>query len=306
MNNKKFLVVIAILLTGALVLSACGAEPAAEEAAEAPAAEEAAPAEEAEEAAAEEAELTYDDKGIPQYECLGSAETALVDLECQEVTIAIENAYPEFNYIDEETGQAGGWDYVVVPAMCELLHCTPVFEECSWDIMIQSVADGLYDMAADGITITEERDEIVDFSDPYISNVQRVLVNIGEERFTTFDEFVADEELILGTQVGTTNYILATEYLPEERISAFEQYPFAVQSLLSNDVDAVLLDQSIGVGYVNENPDDIVLLDGEISSDYLGFVFPNGSELVEPFNLALAELMENGFIEATNAQFFGE
>ena len=305
MNNKKILGLLAVILTGALILSACGAEPAAQEAAE-----EAAPAEEVAEEVAEEAdaaeELTYDEKGIPQYGCLGSAETALVDLECQEVTIAIENAYPEFNYIDEETGQAGGWDYVVVPAMCELLHCTPVFEECSWDIMIQSVADGLYDMAADGITITEERDEIVDFSDPYISNVQRVLVKVGEDRFTTFDEFVANEELILGTQVGTTNYILATEFLPEERISAFEQYPFAVQSLISNDVDAVLLDQSIGVGYVNENPDDIVLLDGEIASDYLGFVFPNGSELVEPFNLALAELMENGFIEATNAQFFGE
>ena len=305
MNNKKILGLLAVILTGALILSACAAEPAAQEAAE-----EAAPAEEVAEEVAEEAdaaeELTYDEKGIPQYGCLGSAETALVDLECQEVTIAIENAYPEFNYIDEETGQAGGWDYVVVPAMCELLHCTPVFEECSWDIMIQSVADGLYDMAADGITITEERDEIVDFSDPYISNVQRVLVKVGEDRFTTFDEFVANEELILGTQVGTTNYILATEFLPEERISAFEQYPFAVQSLISNDVDAVLLDQSIGVGYVNENPDDIVLLDGEIASDYLGFVFPNGSELVEPFNLALAELMENGFIEATNAQFFGE
>ena len=305
MNNKKILGLLAVILTGALILSACAAEPAAQEAAE-----EAAPAEEVAEEVAEEAdaaeELTYDEKGIPQYGCLGSAETALVDLECQEVTIAIENAYPEFNYIDEETGQAGGWDYVVVPAMCELLHCTPVFEECSWDIMIQSVADGLYDMAADGITITEERDEIVDFSDPYISNVQRVLVKVGEDRFTTFDEFVANEELILGTQVGTTNYILATEFLPEERISAFEQYPFAVQSLISNDVDAVLLDQSIGVGYVNENPDDIVLLDGEIASDYLGFVFPNDSELVEPFNLALAELMENGFIEATNTQFFGE
>lgn len=290
MNNKKYLVVVTILLAGGLILSACSTN----------ASEEAASAEEA------EAELTYDENGIPQYGCLGTAEDALVDLDCREVTIAIENAYPEYNYIDEETGLADGWDYVVVPEICRLLHCTPVFQECSWDIMIQSVADGLYDMAADGITITEERDEIVDFSDPYYSNVQRLLVNIGEDRFTTFDEFVAIDDLILGTQVGTTNYILATEYLPEERISAFEQYPFAVQSLISNDVDAVLLDQSVGAGYVNENPDDIVLLEGEISSDYLGFVFPNGSELVEPFNLALAELMDNGFIDATTTQFFGE
>ena len=289
MNNKKYLV-IAILMASALILGACGStEVAAEEV-----------------AVGEEAELTYDESGIPQYGCLGSAETALVDLECREVTVAIENAYPEFNYIDEETGLAGGWDYVMVPEICELLHCTPVFQECSWDIMIQSVADGLYDMAADGITITEEREEIVDFSDPYIANVQRILVNTGEDRFASFEDFIANEDLILGTQTGTTNYIIATEFLPEERISAFEQYPFAVQSLLSNDVDAVLLDEQVGIGYVNQNEGKLELFDEKISSDYLGFVFPNDSELVEPFNLALAELKSNGFLDAMNIEFFGE
>jgi polar amino acid transport system substrate-binding protein len=290
MSNKKYFG-IAILLASALILGACsstGTEAAADE------------------AAVEETELTYDESGIPQYGCLGSADTALVDLECREVTVAIENAYPEFNYIDEETGLAGGWDYVVVPEICEMLHCTPVFQECSWDIMIQSVADGLYDMAADGITITEERDEIVDFSDPYIANVQRILVNTGEDRFASFEDFVANEDLILGTQTGTTNYIIATEYLPEERISAFEQYPFAVQSLLSNDVDAVLLDEQVGIGYVNQNEGNLELFDEEISSDYLGFVFPNGSDLVDPFNQALAELKSNGFLDEVNAEFFGE
>ena len=307
MNNKKYFG-IAILLASALILGACSGtstEAAADEAA----AEDEAVVDEAavaEDTAVEEAELTYDENGIPQYGCLGSADTALVDLDCREVTVAIENAYPEFNYIDEETGLAGGWDYAVVPAICEQLHCTPVFQECSWDIMIQSVADGLYDMAADGITITEERAEIVDFSDPYIANIQRILVNTGEDRFTSFEDFIANEDLILGTQTGTTNYIIATEYLPEERISAFEQYPFAVQSLLSNDVDAVLLDEQVGIGYVNQNEGNLEMFDEEISSDYLGFVFPNGSDLVDPFNQALAELKSNGFLDEVNTEYFGE
>lgn len=216
MNNKKYLVV-AILMVSALVLGACGG------------------------AASEEVAdngLTYDENGIPVYGCLGSAETALVDLECQEVTIAIENAYLPFNYIDAATGQADGWDYAVVPEICELLHCTPVFEECSWDIMIQSVADGLYDIAGDGITINDERDEIVDFSDGYVNIEQRLLVNVDEDRFESIEDFVAVEGLIMGTQVATTNYETAVEYLPEDRVSAFEQYPFAVAALLSNDVDA--------------------------------------------------------------------
>ena len=118
-------------------------------------------------------------KGIPQFECLGSAEDALVDLDCREVTVAVENAYLPFNYIDSKTGKAGGWDYEVIPEICTRLHCTPVFQEVSWDAMIQSVADGLYDVAGDGITINAEREEIADFSMGYVNIQQRLL---GEKR----------------------------------------------------------------------------------------------------------------------------
>ncbi|MDK2980351.1 MAG: polar amino acid transport system substrate-binding protein [Chloroflexota bacterium] len=297
MNNKKYWI-IAVLVIGALALGACGgATTAAEEPVADAAAEEAAPADEM------AAEVTYDENGIPVYGCLGSADTALVDLDCREVTIAVENAYLPFNYIFE--GKAGGWDYVVIPQICELLHCTPVFQECSWDIMIQSVADGLYDMAGDGITITDERDEIVDFSDSYISIDQRLLVNMGEDRFASIEDFVADPALILGTQVATTNYETAASYLAEDRISAFEQFPFAVQSLMSNDVDAVLIDEQAGLGYIAQDPEALEFVGPAISSDELGFVFPNDSDLVEPFNTALAELISNGFLEDVNTQFFG-
>ena len=272
MNNKKYLV-IAFLVIGALALGACGggAAATADTAADDAAMEEAAPADDM---AAEEvaAEVTYDENGIPVYGCLGSADTALVDLDCREVTIAVEDAYLPFNFIYE--GKASGWDYVVIPQICELLHCTPVFQECSWDIMIQSVADGLYDMAGDGITITDERDEIVDFSDSYISIDQRLLVNMGEDRFASIEDFVANPDLVLGTQVATTNYETAASYLPEDRISAFEQFPFAVQSLLSNDVDAVLIDEQAGLGYISQNPDALEFVGPSISSDLLGFVFP--------------------------------
>lgn len=247
--------------------------------------------------------VTYDENGIPVYGCLGSAEEALVDLECQEVTVAVENAYPNFNYIDEETGHADGWDYFVITEICRQLHCQPVFQECSWDIMIQSVADGLYDVAGDGISITEERDQIVDFSDPYSTTIQRLLARKGEDRFQTMEEFVAITDLVLGTQTGTTNYETAKGYLPEERINAFEQYPFAVQALLSKDVDVVLLDDEVGGGYIEENPEDLEFIGPDIASDSLGLIFPEGSDLVEPFNLALAELASNGFLAEAETKY---
>ena len=109
-------------------------------------------------------------------------EGGLPDLGGREITIAVENAYLPFNYIDPETGEPAGWDYDVWDEICRLLNCTPVYVEASWEGMIQAVADGQFDAAADGITITEDRAEIVDFSEGYINIEQRLLVRADEDR----------------------------------------------------------------------------------------------------------------------------
>ncbi|GAB4467877.1 MAG: basic amino acid ABC transporter substrate-binding protein [Anaerolineae bacterium] len=238
-------------------------------------------------------------------ECLGSAEEAIVDLGCREITIAIENAYLPFNYVELETGQAGGWDYDAIEEICRRLHCTPIFVEAAWEGMIQAVADGQFDMAADGITITEDRAEIVDFSIGYINIQQRLLVRKGEDRFASIEELRDNPELTLGTQTGTTNYETAIEYLPEERIQAFEQFPFAVQALIAGDIDAVIIDEVVGMGYMGENADQVELIGPPISSDQLGFIFPKGSDLVEPVNAALRSMIDDGSLNELNTKYFG-
>ncbi len=238
-------------------------------------------------------------------DCLGSSETALVDLNCREVTVAVENAYLPFNYIIVKTGETGGWDYEAFEEICTRLHCTPVFVETAWDGLIQSVAAGQNDVGGDGITITEERAKTVDFSDGYVQIQQRLLVRKGETRFSSIDEFAANPEFILGTQVNTTNYETAIQYLPEERIKAFDQFPFAIQALLSGDVDAVIIDEVVGLGYQGENADQLDFVGDSISSDALGFAFQKGSDLVDPINQALAAMKADGTLDALNLKFFG-
>jgi polar amino acid transport system substrate-binding protein len=245
--------------------------------------------------------ITYDDLFPPEEETEG----ALPDLDGRAVTIAVENAYLPFNYIDPATGEAAGWDYEVWNEICRLLNCIPLYTEASWEGMIQAVADGQYDAAADGITITEERAEIVDFSDGYINVEQRLLVRIDEERITSIQDIVDNPELVLGTQTGTTNYETALEYLPAERIQAFEQFPFAVQALIAGDIDAVIIDETAGLGYQGENADVLKLVGDSLSSDQLGFVFPKGSELVGPVNQALRAMIDSGFLAEMNQRFFG-
>ncbi len=245
-------------------------------------------------------DITYDDL-FPEDE----EATALPDLAGREITIAVENAYLPFNYIDPATGEPAGWDYTVWNEICRLLNCAPSYIEAGWEGMIQAVADGQFDAAADGITITPDRAKIVAFSDGYINIDQRLLVRIDEDRISGIQDIVDNEELILGTQTGTTNYETAKSFLPEARIQAFEQFPFAVQALISGDIDAVIIDEVAGQGYLGENADKLKLVGDSMSSDQLGFIFPLGSDLIEPVNAALSELMANGFLQEVNAQYFG-
>ena len=100
----------------------------------------------------------------------------LPDLGGCNMIIAVENAHLPFNYIDLDDGVAKGWDYDVFAELSQLLNFVPIYTPAAWDGMIQAVADGQFDIAGDGITINDERDEIVDFSTGYINIAQRIMV----------------------------------------------------------------------------------------------------------------------------------
>ena len=95
----------------------------------------------------------------------------------------------------------------------------------------------------DGITITEERAQIVDYSEGYIDVIQRMMVRVGEDRFSDATDFVGGD-FIIGVQVATTNYIAAAEILggDEDRIVGYGEFGLAVQALITGDVDAVVID----------------------------------------------------------------
>ena len=285
---KKLLLLISILIMASMVLAACA--PAATETPTAePEMEEPAPEPEEQEPEPEPEE-----------------EMMLPDLSGREITIAVENAYPPYNYEILETGEVGGWDYDFIDEACARLNCVPVWIEFAWDTMIASVADNQFDMATDGITITEERAEIVDFSDGYAAIDQRLLVKIDDDRYETVEEFAADPDALLGEQLGTTNYNTALKYVPEDRIVAFDSFPLAVQAMIAGDVDGVILDETAGQGYIGTGKEEVKMVGPSLSADQLGFIFPKGSDLVEPFNMIIAQFIEDGTLAALNATWFSK
>ncbi len=286
--SKRLLALLALLLTFGLLAAACGDDDDTE----------------AGDDTGADADADADADGDGDGDDM--AEGDLPDLEGRTVTVAIENAYLPFNYIDLETGEPGGWDYDAIDELCSRLNCTPDYKSVAWDGMIAAVGDGQYDMAADGITITDERSQVVDFSDGYVSVDQRVLVRTGEDRFSTLDE-LASGDYRVGSQLGTTNYTAAVTKFGEDSVDGFDDFGFAVQSLINGDVDAVVMDETAGSGYQGENPDDVQILDEILSSDEeLGFIFPQGSDLVSAFNAAIADMKADGSLEALLVQYFGE
>ncbi|MCY4021469.1 MAG: transporter substrate-binding domain-containing protein [Chloroflexi bacterium] len=233
------------------------------------------------------------------------ADSHLPDLEGRTVTVAVENAYPPFNVIDDETGEGVGWDYDTLGEICARLNCVPEYIETSWEGLIVAVSNGEYDMAADGITITEERAQIVDYSEGYIDVIQRMMVRVGEDRFSDAGDFVAGD-FVIGVQVATTNYIAAAELVDEDRIVGYGEFGLAVQALITGDVDAVVIDDVAGQGYTGLNADKIKLLPDDLIKQQLGFIYPQGSDLVEPFDMALASMRADGTLDAINAKWLGD
>lgn len=222
----------------------------------------------------------------------------VTDLGGREVHIAVENAYPPFNMIDEATGEAVGWDYDVGRAICEKLNCKPVFKEAAWDGLFEAMAAGEYDVAFDGITLTLARSLKVDYSDPYIEYGQVLLARADDDRPALADEeSLVASDLTIGTQIGTTNEITALKLVGEERVASFDTYDMPVVALMAGDVDSVIIDEVAAIGFMRENPDQMRIAFSVTAGELLAFPFPPLSDLVEPFNWALQELFADGTMD---------
>ncbi|MFN8448335.1 MAG: transporter substrate-binding domain-containing protein [Anaerolineae bacterium] len=107
---------------------------------------------------------------------------------------------------------------------------------------------GKVDVAADGITYTEERDETVDFSTLYQAYDETLLVRGDEDRFSSAEELKAID-YIVGTQLGTTNELTSQEVFGDAHIKSYDQFPAAVQALINGEVDAVEIDRPAGLAF---------------------------------------------------------
>ncbi len=224
------------------------------------------------------------------------------DLGGRVVTVGSDTTYPPFELVAED-GTIVGFDVDLVNAICERIHCVAEFQTTAWDGIFAALAAGEFDMVASGVSITPERAEIVEFSDPYHVVAQAIAVRV-EDADLTFDELVADTSATVGAQTGTTNAFFAEDAFGRERLNLYDSFAQAVQALLNGDVRGVVIDEVPADAFAAEYAGDLVVDIRGLGEDPLGLVFQIGSDLVDPFNEGLAELAADGTLEALKREWF--
>ncbi|CAM5360986.1 transporter substrate-binding domain-containing protein [Frigidibacter albus] len=175
--------------------------------------------------------------------------------------------------------------------------------------MIPAISEAQYDIGMTGITIRDDRKEMVDFSDPYMRSEMVMMVRGDETRFSDAPGFAADPALLMAAQPGTTPfYVGVYEVLDGDeanpRIKLFETFGAGVAALRSGDVDLVLTDGTSGNGYVAASEGALKLVGTPLGTEDFGFIFPTGSDLVAPVNAAIADMAADGTLEALNTRWF--
>lgn len=242
---------------------------------------------------------------------LPAAGQDLPDLGGRTIKAVTENAYYPLNFEDPTTGEGIGLEYDLFNEIAKRLNANVEWSLMGWDTMIEAVRQGQFDVAMDGITITEEREEVIDFSEPYIVMDQFMLVRAGEDRITGPESFTEESGLLIGSQTGTTSFYTAVyDFLgtgeDDPRVKQFDTFGAAVAALKAGDVDMVLADQAASAGYLGADPGAFKNVGAPVKTEPFGFIFPPDSDLVAPVNAALASMREDGTLGALVTKWFFE
>jgi polar amino acid transport system substrate-binding protein len=196
-----------------------------------------------------------------------------------------------------------GYDILVVNAIAEKLGLSVTYQDTSFDTIFRDTAQGKFDMAVAASTITPEREQTVDFSDPYYQANQSLVVAGDNTDIATTDDLGGQT---VGAQDGTTGEDYANDETPAAQVRGFPEGPDAINALRAGQVDAVIIDQPVAVDAIESlTGGDIKIAQEIVTSELYGLPFaPDSDSLREAVNGALAELKDDGTIADLYQQYF--
>ena len=215
------------------------------------------------------------------------------------LTMSTNASFPPYEMVADD-GSFEGIDVEVAGAIAEKLGLELQVDDMGFDAALQAAQTGKSDMVMAGVTVTEERQAVMDFSNSYANGVQVVIVKEGSPIQTVDD--LANANMI-GCQMGTTGYIYCSDTVEnggfgEDHVTPYDDGAAAVQALMNGQVDAVVIDNMPAQSYVAANPG-LKILDGEFTNeDYAIGVAKGNTALLDAINGALEELTADGTIQS--------
>ena len=206
-------------------------------------------------------------------------------------------AFPPYE-LTLDDGSFAGIDVEIAGLIAEKLGLELQVDDMDFDAALLAVQQGKSDIAMAGVSVTESRLAVMDFSDSYATGVQVVIVKEGSD--VTMDNL--DQQMI-GTQRGTTGYIYASDTpenggYGEDHVTAYDNGMSAVQALMNGQVDCVIIDSAPAQEFVKANPGLTILAGTWVEEEYAIGIQKGNDELREQINSALAELKADGSIQA--------
>ncbi|MFC5991144.1 ABC transporter substrate-binding protein [Limoniibacter endophyticus] len=215
--------------------------------------------------------------------------------------IGTEGAYPPFNYV-ESNGQLGGFDVDIAKALCEEMNVTCEFVQQDWDGIIPALQAKRFDAVVASMSITDERKQQVDFTNPYYTN-SLVFVAPKDGEFDPANPGDAS----IGVQGGTIAETYAQDTYKEATVSPYPTQVEAWTDLQNGRLDAVLGDFGVQQGFVDGDGKDCCEFKGEsvAGGDKIGIAVRKGeTELAEKLNSAIKAIRENGKYKEINDKYF--
>ena len=223
---------------------------------------------------------------------------ALTTVNAGKLTMSTNAAFPPYE-MTTDAGELEGIDVEIAGAIADKLGLELQIDDMDFDAALLAAQQGKSDMVMAGVTVNEERKQVMEFSDTYASGVQVVIVKEGSE-IATVDDLAGH---MIGTQRGTTGYIYCSDDFGEDSVTAYDNGLTAVQALNNGQVDCVVIDSAPAKEFVAAN-EGLVILDSEYAvEDYAIGMAKGNTALVEAVNGALAELKADGTIDAILAKY---
>ena len=275
--------ITALMLSSAMMLSlaACGGSASTDTASSEAASSEAASSE----AVSSEAASTE--------EAASSDAAELTTVTAGKLTMSTNAAFPPYE-MTTDSGDFEGIDVEVAGAIAGKLGLELQVDDMDFDAALLAAQNGKSDIVMAGVTVTDERQKVMDFSDTYAEGIQSIIVPEDSD-IASADDLTGKA---IGTQRGTTGYIYCADDFGEDNVIAYDDGLTAVQALNNGQVDAVVIDNAPAKSFVEANPGLKILDTAYAQEDYAIGVAKGNTALLDAINSALEELQADGTLQA--------